>query len=129
MIERWRLSGLLRSRSTPTIDIKMINYTIARGTVAGLLIPRSISTSDITMINYTIEIGRVVGLKQYMSMYSITIRQFNNFITRNTIVIVMVGGRMADLSRPIYKNSITTYLEITFSADRFVPDLLVLFMS
>ena len=61
-------------------------------------------------------------------MSSITRINFKTFIIRDTIVITMVGGRMAGLSITTSMTSITTNIEINCSTDWFGPDILVLSM-
>ena len=99
------------------------------GSVAGILSPRYTSTIVTTMINCTIVRGRVNFLKRPMFTSSITYRHFKTFILWNTIIITMVGGIMAGLTRPKSKNSITTHHEINFSTDRVGYDILVWSMT
>ena len=100
-IVRGRVDVLLRPSSTSNINTKMINSTIAREIVAVLLRPRFTSNIVTIIINYVIERGRVAGIKRPMSTSPITRRHFNNFFIINTIIVKMVGGIMAGITRTI----------------------------
>ena len=69
--------------------------------MASILIPRSAYTIVTTMVNFEIAGVLVGGFKRPMYMSSITHRHFKNIIIRNTIIIAMVGGRIAGITRPI----------------------------
>ena len=109
-VMRGKVSGL-RSISTITITINSC-YTISRGRVQGLLRPIPTSSLFTTLITTTIKsiIVREIldGLLTHISNFYITKRHFNTYIIRNNIVIKMVGGKMAGISRLIYKTHITT---------------------
>ena len=107
--------SVLRPISTSPIKINAYSYMF-RGRDDGILIPLStstiVTTSIITMINSMVAIIRVNGLKRPISTSFITRIYSKIFIIINTIIITMVEGIMAGLSRPISKTSITTHLEI-----------------
>ena len=129
MIAGGRVADILRLSSTYTINTKIINSTILIETVSVFFRPRFTSTIVTTNLNSTIVRGRLAGLNKSMSTYSINHRHFKNFIIINTIVVIMVGGRMAVITRPISYTSITTYSEITCSDYPVGPALLVCSMA
>ena len=108
--------AVMRPISTSPMTINTFS-TISRGIVASILryIPTSYTiTIFITAtIKSTIARGRVAGILRPKSTSSITCRHSKIYITRNTIIIGMVGGLMTCISRLISKTSITTHVEIT----------------
>ena len=86
---------------------------------------RSISTIVTNMIKYVIVRVIIDGTKRPMSRSYINCIHFKNFIIWNTIVVAMVELRMAGLTIPISNSSINTHTEITWSADKIAPDILV----
>ena len=73
---------------------------------------RPITTSTITINNcYKISRGRVDGLARTKPTSSITRRNSNTYIIRNTNIIKMVGVQMDGILRPIHKTSTTTYTQ------------------
>ena len=86
--------------STSSVNTKSFSM-VSGGRVASILIPRSAYTIVTTMVNFEIAGVLVGGFKRPMYMSSITHRHFKNIIIRNTIIIAMVGGRIAGITRPI----------------------------
>ena len=91
--------------------------------------PRSASKIVTTVIKSTITRGILAGLNRPLSMSSIKCRHFKTFILQNKIIVKIVGVRMSGLTTPISKTSITIHHEITCSAYRVGPNLLVWPMS
>ena len=106
----------LRPIYTSNININTCS-TITIVIVPGLL--RAISTSYVVTTSISIIKNSIIvrvtvdGLLRLKSTSSITSRHSKTFIIINNIGILMVGGEMAGLFRPMSKTSITTNVEIS----------------